>query len=126
VAGLPALVERFGTVWLTAKLLPQLEDLGASPNYLHREVFLLTLWRLAKFFPDRRRANYLFRPVLRLLSDDVNSVILLALRVLTEHSGEMHPFLVHCDLRPLLESLAADGAPTVKALASAFLGRLTA
>jgi hypothetical protein len=125
-SGLPALVNRFGNAWLTTKLLPHLEELGSSPNYLHREVFAFTLWRLAKYFPERRIANYLFRPVMRLLKDDVNSVVIIALRVLADHSAKMHPFLVQCDLRPLLESLVAGGAPTTKELATAFLRRLPA
>jgi hypothetical protein len=124
LSGLPNLAERFGEEWLINRLLPQLGELGTSSNYLLREVFLLAISRLSKFVPERRRAKFAFQPMIKMLKDGVNSVVLLALIVLVEHSSELHPFRVDSELRPLLESLANGNAPTVKDLARAFLERL--
>jgi hypothetical protein len=123
LSGLPALVDKFGTDWLTTRLIPQLEELGASPNYLHREIFLMALSKLAKYFPERRRGNLLFRPLMSMLTDDVNSIVVLALVILSEHSGQLHPFRVQVELRPIIEGLVAGGAPTIKELAKVFLER---
>jgi hypothetical protein len=124
LSGLPSLVDKFGTPWLTTRLIPQLEELGASPNYLHREIYLMSLSKLAKYFPERRKGNLLFRPLVRLLADSVNSVIVLALVIFSEHSAQLHPFRVQVELRPIIEGLVAGGASTVKELAKVFLERL--
>jgi HEAT repeat protein len=124
LSGLPTLVDRFGTGWLTTRLLPELEELAASPNYLHRETFVMSLSKLAKYFPERRLGNLLFRPLIKLLTDGVNSVVVLALVILSEHSAKLHPFRVQVELRPIVEGLVAGGAPTVKEVAKIFLQRL--
>jgi HEAT repeat protein len=124
LSGIPQLADRFGTEWVIGKLVPQLRALASSPNYIQRETFLLAISLLVKYFPERRRANLAFQPMIKLLSDDVNSVVLVALIVLVDVSGQLHPFRVDTELRPLLEGLVSGGAPTVKALATAFLQRL--
>jgi hypothetical protein len=124
LSGLPTLVDKFGASWLTTRLIPQLEELGASPNYLHREVYLMSISKLAKYCPERRRGNLLFRPLMRMLTDGVNSVVVLALVILSEHSAQLHPFRVQVELRPIVDGLVAGGPPTVKELAKVFLQRL--
>jgi hypothetical protein len=59
--------------------------------------------------------------MIKLLNDGVNSVVILALFILVEHSGELHPFRVDSELRRFLEGLANGNAPTVKDLARVFL-----
>jgi hypothetical protein len=117
MTGLPLLAERFGVEWLTEKLMPQLVPLRDSRNYVQREVFLMAIAGLAKYFPERYRANYVYQPMIKMLRDGVNSVVLTALSVLVEHLHAIHPFRMQCELQPLIESLAKTAPPTVRELA---------
>jgi hypothetical protein len=59
-----------------------------------------------------------------MLTDGVNSVVVLALVILSEHSAQLHPFRVQVKVRPIVDGLVSGGPPTVKELANVFLQRL--
>jgi hypothetical protein len=121
LSGLPNLVERFGTEWLTQNLVVILQELAKSQNFLHREVYLLAVSSLIMYFPEQYRSNYAFQPMIRMLKDPVNNVVAAALVLLSEQIQEIHPFRKQYELRPIVEALAADAPPTIRDLARAFM-----
>jgi hypothetical protein len=123
LSGLPNLVERFGTEWLTQTLVTILQELAKSQNFLHRELYLLAISALVAYFPEQYRSNYVFQPMIRMLKDPVNNVVAVALVLLSERIDEIHPFRKQYELRPIVEALAADAPPTIRDLAQAFMNQ---
>lgn len=125
LGGLPRLVEKFGQEWMQAKLFPLLADLAASPNCLHRELFLQGISLLAPYFPERRKSNYLYQPLIKHLTDKVDSVVIVALMLIMQHSQGLHPFCIECVLRAKVKSLITGGrSATIKELARQLLDLL--
>jgi hypothetical protein len=123
LSGLPNLVKRFGAEWLQTKLVQNLQELALSPNFLHRQAYLLAISSLVDFFPEQYRSNFVFQPMIRLLKDEVNNVVAVALILLSEQLEAIHPFRRQYELRPILESLANQAPPTVRDIARAFLNQ---
>jgi HEAT repeat protein len=123
LTGLPNLVERFGPEWLQTKLVRNLQELALSPNFLHRQAYLLAISSLVNYFPEQYRSNFVFQPMIRLLKDEVNNVVAVALILLSEQLDAIHPFRRQYELRPILEALAADAPPTVRDIARAFINQ---
>jgi HEAT repeat protein len=123
LSGLPGLVERFGGEWLQTKLVQNLGQLAVSNNFLHRQTYLLAIASLTSFFPEKYQSNFVFQPMIRMLNDDVYNVVEVALILLSERLGEIHPFRRQYELAPILDSLAADAPQTVKELARALINQ---
>jgi hypothetical protein len=123
LTGLPNLVERFGAEWLQTKLIQNLQELAVANNFLHRQTYLLCISSLVNYFPEHYRSNFVFQPMIRMLKDEVHNVVAVALILLAEQLPAIHPFRRQYELRPILDSLAADAPPTVKELARAFINQ---
>jgi HEAT repeat protein len=122
LSALPNLAQRFGLPWIKASLIVRLQDMAKSPNFLHRQVYLLAISSLLNFFPIQFQSNYVFQPMIRMLQDSVQNVVVLALELLQEHRDAIHPFRKQYELKPVLDELAGDPASpvTIKAHADAF------
>lgn len=121
LSALPTLASHFGDNWLRTKLITNLQELGQSQNFLHRETYLLSISALASFFPVQYQSNYVFQPMIRMLRDQVNNVVLLAIELLSQHRESIHPFRRQYELKPILENLVETSPPTIKERANAFL-----
>jgi HEAT repeat protein len=121
VSGLPILAKKFSDQWLTKTLFAKLGELANSSNYLEREIFIIAISTLAAYFPSKYIGNYVVQPMITLLKDSVNSVVLTALNVLAGHLQLVHPFRLQCVLKPQVEYLIAHGPPTVRTAATEFL-----
>jgi len=118
---LPTLAAKFGEDWLKKKLVVALKDLAESQNYLHRETYLLAISALVSFFPVQYQSNYVFQPMIRMLKDSVNNVVLLAIELLSKHKDSIHPFRRQYELKPILEGLVENSPVTIKEQASSLL-----
>ncbi|OHS98288.1 HEAT repeat family protein [Tritrichomonas foetus] len=123
LSALPTLASHFGDEWLKTKLIDNLQELAQSQNFLHRETYLLCISELAGFFPVQYQSNYVFQPMIRMLRDPVQNVVLLAIELLSKHRESIHPFRRQYELKPILESLDENSPPTTKERASLFLAQ---
>jgi hypothetical protein len=121
LTALPNLSQHFGDDWLKTQLMTRLQELASSPNFLHRETYLLRISALVSFFPVQYQSNYVFQPMIRMLRDQVHNVVLLAIELLAQHKDAIHPFRRQYELKPILETLAQSQQPTIKERAAAFL-----
>jgi hypothetical protein len=121
VAALPSLAKHFGEEWVMQSLIIELRQLEKSSNFLHRETYLWALSVLIPFFPVEYQANYVFHPMIRMLKDSVQNVVLLTIELLWQHHELIHPFRRQYEMRPILESLVESSSPTVTEKAAAFL-----
>lgn len=121
LSALPTLASHFGDKWLRTKLITSLQELGQSQNFLHRETYLQSISALASFFPVQYQSNYVFQPMIRMLRDPVNNVVLLAIELLSQHRESIHPFRRQYELKPILENLVETSSQTIKERANAFL-----
>ena len=121
LAALPTLASHFGNDWLKTKLIVNLRILSESQNFLHRETYLHCISALVSFFPVQYQSNYVFQPMIRMLRDQVNNVVLLAIELLSKHKDAIHPFRRQYELKPMLESLVENSPQTIRERASAFL-----
>jgi hypothetical protein len=121
VAALPSLARQLGEDWVTQSLILELRKLEKSPNFLNRKVYLLALSVLVSFFPVDFQANYVFHPMIRMLKDPVQNVVLLAIELLWQNHELIHPFRRQHEMRPILEWLMESSGPTVTEKAAAFL-----
>ncbi|KAH0788452.1 HEAT repeat family protein [Histomonas meleagridis] len=118
---LPTLVSHFGVEWLKSKLIVELQTLAQSQNFLQRETYLYCISALVSFFPVQYQSNYVFQPMIRMLRDPVQNVVLLAIELLQKHKESIHPFRRQYELKPILENLVESSPQTVKEHANAFL-----
>jgi hypothetical protein len=121
VAALPALARHLGEDWVMQALIVEIRRLEKSQNFIHRETYLLALSALIPFFPPEFQANYVFHPMIHMLKDPIQNVVLLTIELLWQHHEHIHPFRRQHEMRPILESLVEGAGPTVTEKAAAFL-----
>jgi hypothetical protein len=121
ISQLPFLVQRFGGKWLMKSLLPRLQDLNVSSNYLWRQTYLLSIVTLVDRFPADLQAQLVFQPIVRALRDPVYCVVVFAMDLLSAHITEIHPFKRQAEITPILESIFVDSPPTIIEKANALL-----
>jgi hypothetical protein len=59
--------------------------------------------------------------MIRMLRDQVHNVVLMVIKLLSQHKDAIHPFRRQYELKPILETLAQSQQPTIKERAAAFL-----
>ena len=123
LSALPTLASHFGNEWLKTKLIRDLEkNLAQSSNFTHKQTYLRCISALVSFFPVQYQSNYVFQPMIRMLKDHVDNVVLLAIELLSQHREAIHPFRRQYELKPILESLLDNSQnSTIKERANAFL-----
>lgn len=124
LSALPNLASHFDEEWLKTTLIEELQTLAQSDNFLHRETYLYSISVLAGFFPVQYQSNYVFQPMIRMLKDQVQNVVLLAIELLSKHKDSIHPFRRQYELKPILEELAENSPPTTKARAAKLIENL--
>jgi hypothetical protein len=91
----------------------ELQQFAASPNLFERETYLLAISELLQYFPVNYQSNYVFQPMIRMLSDPSHNVVMLALGLLSKHREALHPFQRQYEVVPILTSLAESGQSTI-------------
>jgi hypothetical protein len=121
LSSLPALAKHLGLEWLAQSLIPELVKLWNSPNFLHRQTYLMGISAVVAFFPVECRSKFVFQPMVRALRDPVANVVILALDLLWRHREAIHPFRRQQEMRPILEGMFEHSSHTVSEKANALL-----
>ena len=124
LSALPDIASQYGYEWVKTKLMDSLQELAQSPNFLYRETYLLCISQLAAFFPKQYLSNYVFQPMIRMLRDPVQNVVLLAIDLLSKHKDSIHPFRKQYELKPIIESLGENSPVTIKEKASQLISMI--
>ena len=124
LSALPDIASQYGYEWVKTKLMDSFQELAQSPNFLYRETYLLCISQLAAFFPKQYLSNYVFQPMIRMLRDPVQNVVLLAIDLLSKHKDSIHPFRKQYELKPIIESLGENSPVTIKEKASQLISMI--
>lgn len=121
ISSLPTLASQFKSLVKENNFKENLSNLSQSDNFLHRQTYLYCISELAAFYPPQYRSNLVFQPMIRMLKDPVQNVVLLAIELLSKHKDSIHPFRRQYELKPTLEELAENASATIKAQAAKLL-----
>lgn len=121
---LGSLASNFGDKWLKGPLATELLKLADSSNFLERETYLYCISELSDFFSGEYQADFVFEPMIKMLRDPIQNVVLLAIEELYKHQNDIHPFRKQYELKPILEKLTESSPPSTQAKATQLLESL--
>jgi hypothetical protein len=108
VAALPTIVPRFGYQWLTNVLFHAFEELRTSADFLNRGMCLMALSAISKFIPHKYKWIQVFKYMTEKLCDPAQSVVELALNLLTKHQSEIDALGIKDQLRQAVEMVIVN------------------
>ncbi|XP_031562500.1 serine/threonine-protein phosphatase 2A 65 kDa regulatory subunit A alpha isoform-like [Actinia tenebrosa] len=108
------LVEKFGTEWAQAKVIPKVLAMAREPNYLHRLTTLHSVSVLAEVCGPENAVNLMLPVVLNLSKDTVANVRFNVAKTLQKIGPLMDASTIQGQIKPCLDKLNADSDVDVK------------